>query len=114
MMLTFIGYGLVFIAIGLLAGLVSRRYMPGGGASHYRGHLVAGILGAMLGGIACLATMWYVWNRNKYFPEGGAYERVDPGGTHLPAYWISLFISGLISLLALGVYKLMLGRNRSA
>lgn len=88
--------------------------MPGGGASHHLGHLLVGIFGALVGGAACLALFWFMWNRNHPVPEGTVYQQTETLQTRLYGYWISLFVAGAISLLALAAYKLSIPKNSRA
>lgn len=110
-MLTFIGYSLAFILIGLFAGLVAKRYMPGANEASYSVHCLVAVAGALVGGLSWVALRWFNWNHQGAVSEGSVYERVDPGQTQLPGYWIGLFTATAIALLALAAYKLFRGKR---
>ncbi len=105
-MLAIVGYILAYALIGLVAGLISRRYMPGQVATTSTRFSVWGIAGALLGGLACFAVIKYGWTQSQVQGTSGNYARLDHG-TGEPGYWVSLFAAALSALLVLAAYKLV-------
>jgi hypothetical protein len=90
---------------------MSKRYMPGGNEASYGVHGMVGAAGSLVGGLSWLALRWFNWNRQGSVSEGSVYERIDPGQSQLPGYWIGLFAATAVALLALAAYKLFRGKR---
>jgi uncharacterized membrane protein YeaQ/YmgE (transglycosylase-associated protein family) len=77
---------ILFLIMGLIAGFIARAIMPGRDPMGWLGTMVLGVIGALLGG----------------FLFGGPDDAVG---------YIGAIVGALI---VLGIYKLVVGRNRSA
>ena len=99
-MLSWVGYTLCFVIIGLGAGLISKKYMPGRMPSGYATPTILGVAGALAGGVGWLALRWLGMG-----PELSAYAHVESADTQ-PANWIGLVFALAVSLLVLAIYKL--------
>lgn len=106
-MLGIVGYILAYTLIGLIAGLISRRYMPGRVAATSTEFSVWGIIGGLFGGLAAFGVIKYGWAQSQTEGTGGNYARLDPGTTGEPGYWLSLIVAALSALVVLAAYKLI-------
>jgi uncharacterized membrane protein YeaQ/YmgE (transglycosylase-associated protein family) len=98
-------YTLLFVFIGLFAGLVSKRYMPNGEETSYVANCILGIIGSVIGGLWWLTNRWTSWNAT-IVPEGSVYTRVE--SYHLvPSYLLSLLAAPMTALLVLAAYRLI-------
>ena len=116
--MTLLAYTLAFALIGLFAGLIARRYMPGGDAADYRAHGLLGVAGSVSGGLSWLWLRWWSWTETVAAagrgPEGSAYSGADSAQTQMPGYWIGLLAAPISALLVLAVYKLLKGTRETA
>lgn len=105
-MLAIVGYLLAYTLIGLVAGLVSRRFMPGRVPATSTRFSLWGIVGALLGGLTGFAVIKYGWTKSQTEGTSGNYAALDGGTSGEPGYWLSLFAAALCALLVLAAYKL--------
>lgn len=104
-----IGYILAYVIIGLAAGLVSRRYMPGAEVGSSGGLMLCGTVGAVAGGLLGYGLIAAGWQRSQQWRAGSNYAYVDTSHT-VPGYWLSLAVALCGALLVLAGYKLMRDR----
>ena len=112
-MLSTIGYVLAYALIGLLAGLASKRLIPGRVSASPRELALIGVISAVVSGLAGLIVLSYGWNKSQSEGTGGEYVNQSYGMSGAPDFWISLFAATLVALLALAVYKIMAGERRT-
>ncbi len=104
-----IGYILAYVIIGLAAGLVSRRYMPGAAVGNSRGLMLFGAVGSGVGGLLGYGLIAAGWQRSQQWGTGTDYAYVD--SSHMvPVYWLSLAVALCGALLVLAGYKLLRDR----
>jgi uncharacterized membrane protein YeaQ/YmgE (transglycosylase-associated protein family) len=102
-------YILSFIIIGFLCGVLSKRYMPPRYVGTHLGFSLAGIAGALAGGLT-----WYLILRSgQQFGTLGAdpYAGEGYGTTEAPGYWTTPIAAVVGALFALACYKLIAYRT---
>jgi uncharacterized membrane protein YeaQ/YmgE (transglycosylase-associated protein family) len=112
-MLSTIGYVMAYALIGLLAGLASKKLIPGRVGASPRELVLIGVISAVISGLAGLAVLSYGWNKSQSEGTGGGYVNQSYGMSGLQDLWISLFAATLGALLVLVVYKIMAGNRRT-
>jgi len=104
-------YLICYLLIGVAAGVLAKRLMPGKVSDSHTALAALGAAGAVLFGVASLLLLGYgrsVAREYYWIDAGGA-----GGGTGLPAYWLTFLASGAGALAALAGRKLMaVGRSR--
>lgn len=105
-----VGYILAYTLIGLVAGLISKRYMPGQVSATSTRFSLWGIAGALFGGLAGFAVIKYGWTQSQTEGTSGNYAGLNQG-TGEPGLWVSLFAAALTALLVLAAYKLVKARD---
>jgi uncharacterized membrane protein YeaQ/YmgE (transglycosylase-associated protein family) len=106
-----IGYLLAYALIGLVAALISRRFMPGRVPATSAELIIWGIVGAFVGGLGALALLKYGFAQSQAHGTGGDYAAVKDGSASEPGYWMSALASALGALVALAAYKLLKGKR---
>ena len=92
-----VGFIIVLVVIGLIAGLLARLLVPGRDSIGILGTIVLGIVGSFVGG--------FIWNLVDY-------HRFAPHRFH-PAGFIGSILGAIVVLLLLRVTGLERGRRRA-
>ncbi len=97
-------YVSAFVVIGLLVGLISRRYRPPAAPLSVWISTLLGVIGSLIAGLLTLTILSY---GRRHVHEIG----YDSHGLTLPAYWLSLVIAPLGAMLVLALNRLMQARK---
>lgn len=104
-------YLVCYLLIGVAAGILAKRLMPGSVSDSHTALAALGAAGAVLFGVASLLLLGYgrsVARETWWIDTGGA-----GGGTGLPAYWLTFLASAAGALVALAGRKLLaMSRSR--
>ena len=99
-------YLVCYLVIGVAAGILAKRLMPGKVSDSHTALAALGAAGALLFGVASLLLLGYGRSvaREYYWIDLGGWE---PGGTGLPAYWLTFLASAAGALVVLACRKLV-------